>query len=125
MPHSAPHRIARLAFGLLAIWCLGCGAFDSLIQQLAGPGSRTQASCMTANESPQPESANAETLRAEAHPTGDVGCGCTHCVGVEPVSLPLAAAPQPTPETFAEILGGPSKDGREPLVPPPQISSIG
>lgn len=78
---------------------------------------------MTSSDAP-PASGNAETLRADAIPSPD-GCGCMHCVGVEPAPPSLAVAPQPTPETFAEIRGGPLTDVREPLVPPPQARSIG
>ncbi len=118
-------RFARSVFGLLTIWCLGCASLDSVIQQLTGFGDRSTAACMTANESAPPSVEMALAPQPKASQTGDAGCGCTQCVGVETAPLSLVAAAQPTPDTFAETLGGPLSDNREPLVPPPQGLSIG
>jgi hypothetical protein len=126
MLHSVPLRLTRSVFGLFTIWCLGCASFDSLIQQLVSGGASQSGSCMTTNESPrQPLTGSAVVADATADQRAIDGCGCTQCVGVETAVPSLAPTPQPTPDTFAEVLGAPLSDNSEPLVPPPQALSIG
>jgi hypothetical protein len=125
MLHSVPLRLARSVFGLFTIWCLGCASFDSLIQQIVSGGASQAGSCMTASESPAQDTNAGNAVAAVQTEQRSEGCGCTQCVGVYPAPLTQAVAPQSIPDTFAELVGGPLTDNREPLVPPPQVSSIG
>jgi hypothetical protein len=118
-------RLTRSVFGLFTIWCLGCASFDSLIEQLLSGRAGTASSCMTATESPVQHSNAHGAVTAVKNEKESNGCGCTQCVGVDPAPMPQAAPARSLPDTFAELPGPPLTDNREPLVPPPQLSSIG
>jgi hypothetical protein len=80
---------------------------------------------MTASESPAQDTNAGSSVASVQTERRSEGCGCTQCVGVYPAPLTQVVAPQSIPDTFAELVGGPLTDNREPLVPPPQVSSIG
>jgi hypothetical protein len=108
-------RAARLAFGLQAVWCLGCTSLDSVLARiLQGPAAVVD--CMTVSASPaHATGAVVESAASRA----DDGCGCSHCVAVQAPGSDIAAGPQPTPETVQTRLGLALAVHRDPLMRPP------
>lgn len=128
-------RVARAVIALITVWCLGCSAFDPVIEQLLGRGAGM--ACMNADGSDTGRAtSSAESSRTVASPragadgstrtlvtaqdrSGDA-CGCQSCnaASPEPLVVPsrLIGLPQQHAAEPHALLGV----GREPLVPPPQ-----
>jgi hypothetical protein len=124
MPHFAVVRVARVTFGFLAIWCLGCTSFDVLLDHLLA--SRDAHSCMTSPDSTRTPASVGSAVHAIADAsTGAMGCGCSHCVAVQTAAEPIALPPHPLPHAIISEFRTPPSVDREPLVPPPVASRIG
>lgn len=123
MPRSLWTRIARAVFGLLSIWCLGCTAFDPIVDRLIGAGEASRASCMTMTEGTSESATGVAAGAASVDEPGEPGCGCTHCASVQAPTWTVAVVPHATPETAARRLGSALTDDREPSVPPPVVGA--
>jgi hypothetical protein len=110
--------VSRAVFGVLAIWCLGCTSFDVILDQLVH-GARATSGCVMGDDAPVPSGHDATSSVQESVARAASGCGCDHCVAVQPVVTALALPPHPTPETIEQELGSALNVFREPLVPPP------
>lgn len=113
-------RAMRAAAGLVAIWCLGCTAFEPLLDQLIGSRG-SAASCASMDDMASHDLSAPSSIREAIAPTdqGVMGCGCDHCVAVQTAPTEVAIVPQPLPTEVASLVGAPLTIDREPLVPPP------
>ena len=111
-------RLSRAAFGLLAVWCLGCTSFDVVFQALIAGAPR--AGCAMSAEVPVQSGHN---VASSPSTDSSRGCGCDHCIAVQGDPTELALVPVGTPDTVQHRPGSPVSVTREPLVPPP-IASI-
>lgn len=108
-------------FAFLAIWCLGCSSFEPLLDAAFGQTSSAQSACMS-NRSVEEQSATPAfvTPNAGAGRDAALGCGCSHCFGVQVAPDSPAIAVHPAFDTAARKLGRALTIDNEPLVPPPQ-----
>lgn len=126
--HMARHwsaQVGRTLFAILAVWCLGCSSFDILVEQLSA-SAVTPCTDESRGSSPS-ENGAANVLMSVASSdksTMSGNCGCTHCVGVEPVVFAVVVPHRPMPEAFQKIIENPMRISTEPAVPPPQVSFI-
>lgn len=125
---------ALAAFTALATsWCLGCSAFELLID--AATGGKDSSGMVCASEgghkvgaaSSVMETAGA-TSTIHALPDEDGGatamlCGCDGCFAPSPIAAALATIPSPPLVALPATLVTPPSVDRAPLVPPPQASA--
>ena len=114
-------KLAHPLFAILAVWCLGCSSFDSLLERAFAASASTQVDCMSA---PTGQDATRDTapsvVRADHEQQAADGCGCSHCLGVQQESGTISPIRQPVPEAVIATIGRELRADREPLVPPPQ-----
>ena len=114
-------RTGHPMFAILAIWCMGCSSFDTLLDQAFGGSASAQSVCMTADVSQDlATQALIPAVQAEGDQGDELGCGCSHCVGVSAVAASASIVGHPTPEALIGKIGRALRADRQPLVPPPQ-----
>ena len=116
---------------LVTVWCLGCAAFDPLLDALLGSRPGMGMRCASDGGSDVPTAATLnmareDSLQVRADPsegseqTDGVVCGCQSCYAPAPALLPVALDPLPPPAALVFEPSAPASIEREPLVPPPQ-----
>lgn len=141
-PPSTLTRALRALVALVTVWCLGCSAFEPLLDHLVGVSGGVGMVCASdagAGERlavpPAPSESNgaqAAGLSAPSRtsvaapsdaPAGQQAyeCGCQSCHAVQLAIAGVAPSPPAAPERL-QVLEPvtPSSVSREPLVPPPQ-----
>ena len=130
--HSS--RTCRVLYGLTAlvtVWCLGCAAFDPLLDGLFGPQVGAGMLCASDNSSYLPSATTLSTAREDAPeataapadgsaPPSGLVCGCQSCYAPAPALFAVAPDPPPSPRALVFEPSAPASIEREPLVPPPQ-----
>lgn len=112
---------------MMSVWCLGCSAFDPIIEHVLGSGASMRCAGETAAEEPMTGTSSGDRTPAlvdagendqDSEPA--VSCGCESCVA------PAAAA---NAQSFVVTLphaplrfdlATPLSVAPQPLVPPPQ-----
>jgi hypothetical protein len=130
-PASLTTRMLRSLTALVTVWCLGCSAFDPLLQAMVGaPGARlmncaSESAVATAAPSAG-ASARTSVVIAPATEGGTdagVSCGCDSCHAPAPSSLALTLPPAAVPQRASTDPTAPASVERSPLVPPPQAAA--
>jgi len=118
-------RVLRSLTALVAVWCLGCNAFDPLIAGLFPGAARGMMVC--ASEAPatgvalQDTEGRLTSVRAFAdHSDRGASCDCGSCYAPAPSPLAFALPPSPVPQRPAPEPTVPPSVARAPLVPAPQ-----
>ena len=142
-PPSTLTRALRALVALVTVWCLGCSAFEPLLDHLAGVSAGVGMVCASDGGASErldvsPSSAESSGGAAAAAlsspsvtsiaaptdaPAGQHAyeCGCLSCHAVQ-LALAGVAPARPAHLERLQALepGTPSSVSREPLVPPPQ-----
>jgi hypothetical protein len=122
---SSLTRSLRALTALLAVWCLGCSAYDQLVAGFfSGSGGRVMV-CAAEKEASVGTGASTEDgWSAIVAPTSDrddaASCGCETCIAPVPTSLVIAPLPVLLPSQPHADSATPQSVARTPLVPPPQ-----
>ena len=124
-------RVLHALTALVTVWCLGCAAFDPLLDGLLGSRVGTGMLCASDSLRDVPTAATLDLAREDGAqavaapaegsvPRAGVVCGCQSCYATAPVLLAVAPDPllPPSAPLFEPSL--PTSIEREPLVPPPQ-----
>jgi len=121
-------RTLRSLTAFLAVWCLGCSAYDPLIDALL-PGSDARAMVCAADESVDAavdaSSGSGDEravggLTSERDGQGGATCGCDSCYAPAAPSVAVALPPGSLPQQPSAGPRIPPSADRTPLVPPPQ-----
>jgi hypothetical protein len=123
--------VLRGLIALATMWCLGCSAFDPLLDHLAGVSAASGMVCESDGYGgPVTErvggAAHAELPAVHVVPTTDAGsdggyvCGCQSCHAASLAAYALSIEPLPAPSVPATEPIALLSVVREPLVPPPQ-----
>lgn len=124
---STSRRIGRTVIAMTSVWCLGCSAFDPIVDHLLGSGASMRCEGESAaDESSTGMSSGAKTTASvdagqdDRDPQTAVTCGCESCVApAAAVSAPTFVVTLPhAPLRFD--LATPLSEAPQPLVPPPQ-----
>src|SRR4051812_4161767 len=125
---SPLNRVLRSLTALIAVWCLGCNAFDPLIASLFPGAGRGMMVC--AAEAPatgvalQDRGGRPASVRAFAdHADRGTSCDCGSCCAPAPSPLASALAPSPVAQQPAPEPCALPSVARAPLVPPPQFGA--
>lgn len=121
---SRTRRVSRILTGVIAVWCLGCSAFDPIIGLLAGADASAVMLCGADEVRPVtgPQSGPAiPSVSAASDATQPMSvCDCQSCCAPAPISLMLAADRSTSPRIDPADIVAPLSLARQPLVPPPQ-----
>ena len=128
-------RLTRVAIALITVWCLGCGAFETLAASLTRTpglgmncGSEQAGGSVPSKDGPIADEGGSSTHDGtisafNQHDRGSYSCSCDSCYSVSPVMIVLGLTPQPAPEAIPATAAFFENVKREPLVPPPQLFS--
>ena len=125
---SSLTRSLRALTALLAVWCLGCSAYDQLLAGvLPGSDGRVMVCAAEQEASAVLTTVAEDGASAMVAPSSDrddgASCGCETCIAPAPTSLVIAPLPVPLPSQPHADLATPHSVVRTPLVPPPQRSA--
>src|SRR2546430_12741379 len=116
---------ARAWTALVTVGCLGCSAFDPVLDSLFGSSRASGMACaseMNATPGNQSEASASSVSEAASH----VGhsCDCGSCYSATPHSMTFAVAmatvPGPQPHEVAQLLSV----TRAPVAPPPESQTL-
>jgi hypothetical protein len=128
-------RLTRIAIALVTVWCLGCGAFESLVASLSRTasvgmncgsdqtGGRVPPGGATVTNDDGRPSHDQIVGAPDHHNRGSYSCDCASCYSVSPVTIALALNPLAAPDAIPTMAAFFESAKREPLVPPPQLVS--
>src|SRR5690242_15937945 len=95
-PPSRTARLLRLLTAFVTVWCLGCSAFDPIVERLSGVASASGMSCgdeMT--PAPAPHGTRSVAASADgAHRAAGYDCGCQSCHAVAVLRVAVDAPPR-------------------------------
>jgi hypothetical protein len=132
-PPSTLTRALRALVALVTVWCLGCSAFEPLLDHLAGAPAGSEMICASDTgigervEGSLPSAVPDAGLQARLT-SSDVPaeshayeCGCQSCHAVQLAFVAVAPATPALPARLQTLEPTtPPSVSREPLVPPPQ-----
>jgi hypothetical protein len=122
---SSLTRSFRALTALLAVWCLGCSAYDQFFAGLF-PGSDGRVMVCAAEReasvsvSAATEDGGSPTVASSSDRDNGASCGCETCIAPVPTSLVVAPLPDLLPSQPHADPATPRSVVRTPLVPPPQ-----
>lgn len=137
--HPATRVLAALT-AFVTVWCLGCSAFDPLVERLLGSGSgmlcaseggasmsgmlgEPRTAAVPAAGSADAQAHEPSAVRAaHDHGVGGVSCGCQSCTATSPATLVALAPALETPHAHEWRVTSLLDFARAPLVPPPEIA---
>lgn len=130
-------RLFGALTALVTVWCLGCSAFEPLVEHLLGGGSgmmcasesgvgmsdemRATPAGSEALPSAGPQDHVPSTVSAaQDHGGRGFSCGCQSCTSASPTTVAFVAPELAAPRAHAWRPATQLDVPREPLVPPPQ-----
>lgn len=126
-------RALRTAIALVTIWCLGCSAYDPLLDSLFGSSAGSGMACASdagarGTDAPAAKAGTGDSVPSVSamatdggHSGGGFACGCQSCHAASPAATAVAPAPLELPSAPAAEAATLVSAEREPLVPPPQV----
>lgn len=111
---------------LSAVWCLGCCAFDPIVDAMFGANAAV-VSCESAMRQSGADGTGSHSAALALDESGTrdgVVCGCTSCVSVTPSPLARIAQRLPTPAAEPLVLVAPLSVARTPIAPPPEPGTL-
>ena len=118
---------ARALTAFLTVWCLGCAAFDPVIDSLLGQKTTT-ASCLSEMvESGQTAGSDGLTISPSVNGADSelcCGCGCGSCHSVSPQATDVAAVVAATPRAISLVERRLASVTRAPVAPPPEHRAL-
>jgi hypothetical protein len=122
-------RALRSLTALITVWCLGCSAFEPLLERAlrgaGGAGMRCEsdesmATSSTAVAAPIDATSRLETIPSDGPAQRAFSCGCQSCQSVSVTQLAVIVVPVQRFEIPSAPPTALLSIEREPLVPPPQ-----
>jgi hypothetical protein len=138
-PRRSATRLVAALTALVTVWCLGCSAFDPLVEHLLGVGSgmvcSSEGGAVIGSEMPAAgmEAETPTSTASQSHgvstvsATQDSGasgisCGCQSCTAPSPAMQVVASPAVVSPEAHVWSATTLLDIEHEPLVPPPQLA---
>jgi hypothetical protein len=112
----------RALTAVLTVWCLGCSAYDPLIDALTGAG-RSPMSCGSEMGAPAATGTAAIAASAAASTQG-FNCGCVSCTGASPQTLAFALTESASPTAELPAIALWTSITRAPVAPPPELRTL-
>lgn len=123
-------RAIRAFTALATLWCLGCSAFEVLIDGAVGgrvtSAKECDSDCDRATGPAMPAGERAGLIPAtyaapdESDSASGSSCECDGCVAPDPLVTVAAIVGPLAPDADQEFPAAPTSADRVPLVPPPQ-----
>jgi len=116
----------RALTALATVWCLGCSAFDPMLDALVGSRGMAGMDCAREMGSPLTSDRGVAAVAPSPDGSGHIGytCDCGGCFSASPHSAVLAMSthtiPSPEPQVFARLLSV----TRAPVAPPPELRTL-
>jgi hypothetical protein len=118
----AAHRLARALTGVVAVWCLGCTSFNTLIEIFLDEPAAGSASCVMADDAATAAPESPAFASVDERAAVDA-CGCSHCIAIQVIASAIAPIRHPLPDAIVRELKPAHSVDRQPLVRPP-VSSV-
>jgi hypothetical protein len=115
----------RALTALITVWCLGCSAYEPLLDSLLASGASTGMSCGsemgTKNDL---ASTGQNTVLSSPAAQAGYACGCGSCQSETPQSWSVATSATRIPSTIEAVVVEPTSITRAPVAPPPELRTL-
>jgi hypothetical protein len=122
--------VLALLTALPTVWCLGCCAYEPLVESLLDGGAAPRIACEqdgmsgsgatgVSERGPGAGQAAVVSVNASQQTPAQVECQCLSCIAPSPAHVVALVLPPVSPAVLPATITVPASVSRAPLVPPP------